>query len=89
MKEAGLDLCLRTVIRHLGRRRRIIVRRLVLPGFSRRAADLVHQAVVVSLLDALAPEHIVQASNQQRPGKDAASGRMNAYFFLKKGDKYK
>ena len=32
---------------------------------------------VVSLLDALPPEHVVQASHQQHTGKDAARARFN------------
>ena len=50
----------------------LVLRQLQPAGFAGDGgggADLVQ---VVSLLDALAPEHVVQASNQQRPGKDAA-----------------
>ena len=77
--ESDLRFCGVIVIRHLGRlQARLVVlrrRRQLQPGLAAGGgADL---GQVVSLLDALPPEHVVQASHQQHTGKDAARARFN------------
>ena len=72
--ESDLCFCAVVVIRHLGRlhvRLAVLRRRQLQPGLAGGGgADL---GQVVSLLDALPPEHVVQAPHQEYSGKDAAA----------------
>lgn len=73
-ESSDLCFCAIVVIRHLGRLLLICLAVLLLrklqPGFvAAGGADL---GQVVALLDALPPEHVVQASHQQYTGEDAA-----------------